>query len=113
MSKVEDFGQEGLEPPDTWPIKGLRRYLQVILIFVRLTMGRNTYVNDIDVNDIDDADDHLTMVHERTQVLFAGELSTIMTILIMFYHDRKMIMTKKMIMAKRMIMTEKMIMTKK
>ena len=30
MSKVDGFGREGLEPPDTWPMKGLRRYLQVI-----------------------------------------------------------------------------------
>ena len=32
MSKVDGFGREGLEPPDTWPMKGLKRYLQVIMI---------------------------------------------------------------------------------
>ena len=34
MSKVDGFGREGLEPPDTWPMKGLKRYLQVIVILM-------------------------------------------------------------------------------
>ena len=42
MSKVEKFGRQGSLPPDTWPMKGLRLYLQVIIMILRfMIMGKN------------------------------------------------------------------------
>ena len=48
MSKVEEFGRLGLVPSETWPVKGLKRYLQVIMIL----MMRYDDIDD------DDHDDH-------------------------------------------------------
>ena len=56
MSKVEEFGRLGLVPSETWPVKGLKRYLQVIMIL----MMRYDAIEDDDhygLND-DTDDDH-------------------------------------------------------